>query len=182
MSLHFACRSPGRVLKASREVIRGRRLLSDAESTSTAAGANAAVAVGKGVSWESVAKDFVRNGGASFLATAGLLVGLGSNLEKSITNQTTTSIGDLRDEIRVLDKKSDMLSSDTKVSIEKPSTEMKVSIEKLSSEIQLSIVELRYGIDKKIDKLDTKIGRLMWTTAALSLASLVSTLMVLSKK
>ena len=151
--------------------------MSETDSTSTAAGANAAVAVGKGVSWESVAKDFVRNGGASFLATAGLLVGLGSNLEKSITNQTTTSIGDLRDEIRVLDKK-----SDTKVSIEKLSTEMKVSIEKLSSETKLSIVELRYGIDKKIDKLDTKIGRLMWTTAALSLASLVGTLMVLSKK
>ena len=120
--------------------------MSDAESTSTAAITNAAVAVGKGESWESVAKSALAHGLVPLVAVAGLLVQLSSNLEKTIISDVNSKI------------------------------------EKLSSDTKVSLVELRYGLDKKIDNLDTKSGRLMWTTTVLSLASLVSTLVVLYKK
>jgi IMP dehydrogenase/GMP reductase len=163
MSLHFACRSAthrlsGRVLKASREVIRGRRLTSEAETTSTAAVAKAPVVVGKGVSWESVAKDVVRNGGASFVAFAGLLVAIttkvgetNANIEKYF-GETNTNTEKLSNKIKV-----------TNMNIEKYFGETNANIEKLSSETKASMAELRHEIRDGIRDLDknmnTKVDR-----------------------
>ena len=132
--------------------------MSDAESTSTAAVANVAVAVGKGVSWESAAKDFVRNGGASFVIIAGLLVGntisiglTNANMEK-YAGQTNTNI-----------EKTNLKIEKTNTNMEKYAGETNLKIEKLSSDTKVSLVELRYGLDKKID---TTSGRLMWGVVA----------------
>jgi hypothetical protein len=163
MSLHFACRSAthrlsGRVLKASREVIRGCRLMSEAASTSIPGGANAPVAVGKGESWESVAKDVVRNGGASFVVIAGLLVG--NTIRIGLTNANM-----------------EKYAGQTNTNIEKTN----LKIEKLSGETNLKMAELRHDVGTLSTKTNYLLGSVIGT-AVLSLASLVSTLMVLSKK
>ena len=132
--------------------------MSEAASTSTPGGAHAPVAVGKGESWESVAKDFVRNGGASFVVIATLLVGntisiglTNANMEK-YAGQTNTNI-----------EKTNLKIEKTNTNIEKYAGETNLKIEKLSSDTQVSLVELRYGLDKKID---TTSGRLMWGVVA----------------
>ena len=106
MSLHFACRSAthrlsGRVLKASREVIRNRRHMSDAEST-FAAGANAAAAGVKAGSWEDVIKELVRNEGVSLFLIASLgatVYGTGVKIEE-YSGATKASIAKLSDETK----------------------------------------------------------------------------------
>ena len=128
--------------------------MSEAASTSTPGGANAPVAVGKGASSESATRGMLEIAAAAFVVIAGILVGYVTNLEKTFISQVNSKITEVNSKI-------DKLSSDTEVSIEKLSSETKVSIEKLSSETKLSIVELRYDLDKKIDKLDTQVGRLV---------------------
>ena len=158
MSLHSACHSTrlalsGRAfLKASREVMRSRRHMSDAEST-TAVVANAAAAVVKDDSWQGVAKDMVRNGGGAFFMTASLLVGFNSYLERTITSETNSSIGKTNQSI-------ERLSSETKASI----AETNMNIERLSSDTKVRMGDLRDGIREEIRVLDKNIERLSTNT------------------
>jgi len=147
------------VLKASKEVIRNRRHMSDAEST-FAAGGNAAAAGGKDGSWENVIKDQVRNGGVSLLLLASLAAsvhGTSVRIEK-VSGETKANIAETNTKI-------EQLSGETKASIEKLSGETKASIaetntkiEKLSGEIRASNVETKMNHQLILAKTNTLLG------------------------
>jgi hypothetical protein len=128
--------------------------MSEAASTSTPGGANAPVAVWKGESWESVAKDFVRNGGASFVVIATLLVG------------NTISIG-------LMNANMEKYAGQTNTNIEKTNA----NIEKYFGETNLSLVELRHDVGTLSTKTNYLLGSVIGT-AVIGLASLATTIML----
>ena len=157
-------------------MIRTRRHMSDAETTTSTAVATTVAEVAKGKSWETVFKDALPYGGL-FVGTASLLLALSLHIETTITRgvnatieqysgEMNTKIADYSGEINTkieklsgdMNSKIDKLSGDMNTKIEKLSGDMNTKIEKLSSETKASNVEMNMNIQMLLAKTNSLLA------------------------
>ena len=135
-------------------MIRTRRHMSDAETTTSTAVATTVAEVAKGKSWETVFKDALPYGGL-FVGTASLLLALSLHIETTITRGVNATIEQYSGEMNT--KIADY-SGEINTKIEKLSGDMNTKIEKLSSETKASNVEMNMNIQMLLAKTNSLLA------------------------